>query len=417
MRKDLMRIISCVLFLMVIAGGALADPLFHTSGNPGDTPAGTVIRSSTEVNTFDYEDVLSHPRDTVYGATIEITAAAEKGFSTASIGIYPVPLRIESIGGLSAEVYFYLTPGSTEIAASVVTNEGNAPITLTVAVSPISYGGTPGADHWQLGIWEGATDYGLSRTKTISDDADYSSEIRLTPATTEADSPDLSACVFTATVTTEVSNHTGNEFSLSPPKMLCYTGANDLTYGGLAYAGPNITLSTVEAPVLVISRTMTVDSPSSYEGWGSVHDFVPGALWTFTITYTNEGSGPASNVMIFDKVPANCVPHKIDVQNPENHVNVTAPYMTGEATWYIMVSEDDPPDFTTPHSLTLWATEAGWYLGATNPYAVSPPYNPNTYECPFNDPTRQNSMKWIKFQAPVVQPGETGTISWSVYLK
>ncbi|MBN1899194.1 MAG: hypothetical protein JW827_10475 [Spirochaetes bacterium] len=61
-------------------------------------------------------------------------------------------------------------------------------------------------------------------------------------------------------------------------------------------------------PVITFSKTSYVTNTTSYiQLGGAASDFVPGAKVTYTIYYTNEGSGTALNLMISDIIPPNQV--------------------------------------------------------------------------------------------------------------
>lgn len=407
------KFLAPVLFAAILASISIGGPAqsFKTSGNDGDTPAGTVIKNNGGQNTFNYQDLAENPRPTNYGDTIEVTVAAEKGYS--SDATYPPEFYYWNIIGGRIVLFFHATPGSTEVLSVFVTNEGNAQITVTTTLSAVSYSGS--ADNWTAEIWEGSNNYGSQRTKVIDDNSHYPSfDIKITAATTETDSPDKSSAYFEVILTTEVAQKTGNNGDGH------YTGANELTYGGLAGDGPLGIKTTIEAPVLKISRSATVDSPDTYTGWGDgPHAYVPGSLWTYTVTYTNEGTGNAAHVSVIDKVPYNCVVYKVNVHENENYVVVTAPSMTSEVMWYVYyATEEAPPvSMTAYHSnnIDVGSYEAGWYYGdgATGAMYIRPLTDD---EMGFHSPEREN-MKWVKFQAETIPAGQTGTIQWSVYLK
>jgi|GEM_PF-1458837 len=382
-----------MVFMISLAGGALAAD-HVTTGNPGDTESGNRITSEGSENTLNYKDTAQNDRPEEYGSTIEVIAGSVIGFY--------------ATGNPDAPYSAATTPGSTESWIFAATNEGNVDFTSTITFSAIAY--TGGSDNWTVEAWHQGAPQGIPWTPTLSEDSDIFSEIKITPATTEADAPDMSTGEVTMYVTT---GYSGSGSGLGST----YTGANDLTYGGIGAGVPDFDV-TVNAPIMSLTRISTIESPEHYTGWGGDHDFVPGSLLVFTLTYTNEGTGDGSNISIIDQIPYDCVAYKINVEAPETNLNyVTASTMTGEVTWAIYYSTEEAPSFTHYNTNTGKETyQEGWYRGVGNAGyndTIGPPYDSELAV----DTTKAPLMKWIKFQTGSLEAGADGTIQWSVYLK
>jgi hypothetical protein len=372
MRKS---ILLSVIFLLLISGGAFAVT-YEATGNPGDTLAGTPITLESSNNTFNYKN-SGQDRPTVEGGTHRITTGIEMGFSAPQSpdGVYYLPA----------------TPGSTYTWDIEITNEGNADLTTLTTLSAFS--NSPSGSGWTGELSLEGTNYGTSALVTIEEDTAVHCQLLLTPATTETGAPDASTGTINFTLTTGY-----GDAGTSGAGGYSYDGLNNLTYGGKGYISATNYGLTIEAPVMTITRTSTVDAPEKFLGdGGGVHASVPGSLWTFTISYTNEGTGNAEEVVIVDKVPDKCAAYKFNVQEGEDRVNVTAPVETSTG-WVAYYSTNDNP-FTNYGAL-------GWnYVG---------PLTGTDTELEID-----SSAKWVKWQRETasMEPGENATLQWSVYVK
>jgi hypothetical protein len=357
-------IIAIVAFLFLMTGGAFA---FDQDGNPGDTLGGTVISAEGYENTMDYDDIQGNPRDTEYGATLEAEVASVYGWSAR---------KTPSVK------FATTTPGSTETWDFVGTNEGNASLTFTVTLGAISY--DPSGSNWVASLEYGGQGYGTTLVVTLEEDGEEAVKLQFTPGTTETDSPDGGLADFTFYAITGYAHAGGGSAGE-------YTGANDLTYGGW---GPiaEVYLATIEAPDITISRTVTVDAPTSYNG--DPHDLVPGSVLIYTLTYSNEGSGKADNILIADEVPTpECALAVFNVQQPQPYITITA--TTGSvANWETFYTLSDAPD-TDTYDASGW-TSAGTIDQVSDEF-TTPQYT-----------------RWIKWQKSTLAPGEYGTLQWGL---
>gem|GEM_PF-1643173 len=80
-------------------------------------------------------------------------------------------------------------------------------------------------------------------------------------------------------------------------------------------------------PNIIVSKTMTVESPTGGGYGGGSEDAVPGSTIIFTINYTNNGFAPAANLQIVDKIPS--------------YTDYEIGTATGEALLSVEYSDDD----------------------------------------------------------------------------
>ena len=183
---------------------------------------------------------------------------------------------------------------------------------------------------------------------TLAEDEGVSLEVKITSSTEAAHSPDLSQYRVNLYWHPSQSYPAAGSAVLNYGgivRLYYYTGVNGLTYGGATaeYSIPDILQ--IQTPVIKMTRTATVDSPTLYTL--GTHDPVPGSLYTISITASNEGMGTADHVIIVDKVPDKMVAYKCNVQESEDNVNVTAPAgadsggSSGWTFYYTISSEVD----------------------------------------------------------------------------
>ncbi|MBI4975991.1 MAG: DUF11 domain-containing protein [Spirochaetes bacterium] len=114
-----------------------------------------------------------------------------------------------------------------------------------------------------------------------------------------ADAPDGAQLTFMLT------NILGeNPYGGQAPRTFKYLGTNGIFYGGSNWF-TNTVVITVGGPKIIVSKAVTVSAPAAYvTTGGAATDVVPGSVITYTLTYTNAGSGTAQNVVLRDYLPS-----------------------------------------------------------------------------------------------------------------
>jgi len=364
-----LTVFAVLLFLVFLGGGVPAFAAFVLNGNPADTTAETTVISTGTDNKANYSDANLNPRDQLTGAnTFSITVTAEYGLCYPNDGLTK-----------------FSTRGFPRTFLWLAENDGNAPMTFTLTWE--SYPSTsPAAKGWVFDVYNypSGTPLASNTEFTVPDDSAVAWGVTITPSLEASDSPDTSSGHLNFTLKMKDNYPTPGSETLQTD-YTGYTGVNGKEYGGLTINMLGVEdILTIKTPVLTMTRTATIDSPNNYV-LGTKHDAVPGALYSSVVNVSNEGSDVAKFVVIIDKVPEHMVAYKMNVQNPEDNVNVTSPniayynpgglnnwncYVTSEATpdmsfgapgWvYVTTFEASPVAFPTGDVITYVKFEKGY---------------------------------------------------------
>jgi uncharacterized repeat protein (TIGR01451 family) len=376
MKKTRRFVLWALVAVFLITPGILSmtEAVTYTSnGNPNDTITGTAITAAAANCTLDYTDIGGNakPQITPTG-DITVTVVAEYGIS--GIG---APL--DQSTAPSAEVFY----------TYIITNEGNASDTIHLSQST-SYGGS--ATGWTVQIVEAGTSNVIS-TIALAEDADAVFRIRVVPS-------------FEATYGQSVTVTTTAETLLTPVGQ--YTGANGLTYGGAALKN-DVTITTITGPVLTLTRTATVDSPAGRGAGSTIHDVVPGAVITYTYTYSNTGNASADSNVIVDKIPPTYTQacHVNATGGAVSNVTLTAA-QSSAVGWRVYTTSEATPS-------RAYGNYTGWtFIGtidSTADYATA-----TTKAGKFTEMVGTTEA-FIKFEKYAVASGESNTLEWGVTIK
>lgn len=285
-KDNLIYIILLVVIAVLITVPHLAAYAYISNGNPNDTPSNEAITAYATNETFNYKDTNLNPRD-------QITPESDITYN-----VYPEH-------GLSMTVTpdAAVAPGDTVYHIYIVTNEGNADDDYTIRSH---FTQEAGAKNWRVELWGydalppsgGSAVSTLTactvdlQTVTVNDNSDKLFYYKVIVPTSVSDAPDGSRIMLTCT----------SETKLTPVGQ--YTGGNEFQYGGYADYR-DYTTDEVSAPDIKMTRNAIIDAPTEGAYQGGDNDPVPGAVITYTITYSNEGSGTAYNCIIVDKIPTN----------------------------------------------------------------------------------------------------------------
>jgi uncharacterized repeat protein (TIGR01451 family) len=362
MKKVLLLGIVAVLFLIPSVAFAYS----------GDTATGTTITATGTENTLTYTDTGGTLQPTEEATNLDTTVVSMYGF--ADLG---APADQSTTAGV-AVTYDY-----------VITNEGNASDTYGITFE-VSYGGS--ASNWTFAIQKESDDSTIESTEgdvglsdAVGEDAEFGFYLTVLPSTSQSESPDGGSATVTVTVTTD-STPVGD-----------YTGANGNEYGGTD-ADNDATITTISAGEMTLSRVATVDAPTEYitNRGGNLghHDAVPGAVITYTLTVSNEGSNDAENVIIVDKVPTNTkgihVGAGVGDQGDVVNVDVTAA---------------DPTFGGWTASYSTSATPNKHY-GDTGDWTAVPA-----------GLTIESTATFVKWERSSITPGTNGTLTWGVAIE
>jgi uncharacterized repeat protein (TIGR01451 family) len=358
--KPILYVLLVSVLVFFCQGGALA---FLSSGNPDDTPAGTFISFEGSNATLDFDNV---------NATAEATVNPEDlAFSVGTAGGWWY------YSNLSLSDIQPTTPGIPVTWEVVATNEGNADLTWTVTRDALTYAG--GASNWSMDF----IDSGGATTEIymiIADNSEDSFSVRISPSAAENESPDGSIGGVIAYLDTGLPDASGP-----------YLAPNGFWYSALGPGSSSISAE-IQAPIMTLTRTMTIDAPGAYTG--DPHDAVPGAIITFTIDYSNTGAGNASEVIIVDKVPNDSEGSHVNRTGALSGVTITAAQGTA-VTWEVYYSTVASPDFT-------FGSFEGWTLLGT-------------FEGEVPDFILTHEATYIKWEKDTVYPHEDSkTLTWGV---
>ena len=342
-----------------------------------DTRTGTGITAEGTLNMMTYTDLKGATKPPVSSETLTTWVTSEYGLAA-------FPDRSDQFISPPETAYYYYS----------LTSEGNNDDTYTVTCE-ISFGVISG-DFWYVTV-EGGTDgvtYGtvlanLDKTtkkyqvaKLMTEDQIYYYRITVKPYDNLTYSPDGAFALVTLEAKT-ASSPTGY-----------YTGANGNSYGGLA-SSSDATVTQISTAKMTMSRVATVDAPVAFKG--GTHEAVPGAIITYTIMTSNEGSVKAQNVIIVDKVPfstsGECVGCGSGAQAGVVYVGITAAKPTARGWSAYTTITDDPVKTYGAGGWDLVTTEA------SDPYTIG------------------SDVKWIKFEKQTVEASEDRkTLTWGVVI-
>jgi len=366
--------IGITLILVAPKGSAQS---FTATGNPDDNPSGETISILATQETMDYIDANSNATSTRPANDLSYTVSPEYGFS----GPGDVQDQVVILGQLVTHEDWYIT------------NEGNTDDNYEIYFIYHTHEGY----NWTVEVWEDnntslvttlAEHVTYVVTQSVTDNTDKSYNVRVRVPDNQVEAPDNSSIHITMEVFTN--NSPFGE----------YPGGNALTYAGLAGATDEV-VDSLSAPILTLTRITTIDAPKAYSG--SHYDPVPGAIVTFTMTYSNEGSATAESIVLIDKVPANT--HLAHVNTTGNTTNVTIEAPQGDATaWTVFYTTQASPDKTYDG--------AGWTVLGT--------LSAGNEEFPGSDTTWTSGeatweatyIKWQKTTIPTTE--DTSKLSWGV---
>lgn len=383
--KNLIFLFGICLLLFVFAPQAQAVS-FKTTGNPDDTLAGTLITAEAANETLNYTDINGNPKPQVIPPSdIKVTVLPEYGFSAAGYNTpamtYP---EIKS---------YHIWPGQTRYWYVGITNEGNVSDTYTMSVE-VSFG-QAGPGSWLLELYRMVGDVlvatfeagGVTFTResvVVAEDGTFWWYLKA-----KAPFPSTPEAIIPMTF----------EAGTSSTPVGQYTGANGLTYGGLGYAiNPSMKL-VVARPLLILTRTTTVDAPKATVGFtGGAHAKVPGSIITNVMTYSNAGNCSAESVIIVDRVPSNTTLACINKRGDTDNVTIEATW-TSAWPWMVSYSTIEAPqkNYGDLTDWTLVGTMDGsaikYFPDGTATYSLAP-VGPEFY------------AKWVKFERSDIPSGE-----------
>jgi len=388
-----MLLFAFVAALLLIPAAAFAD-------NPLDSAVGTVITADGMAATMNYTDASNSSKGTVNATTIETVVAAMYGFD---------PLA--NLPGTGSDVTA-TTPVIPVTYLYIITNEGNNSdayqfryITSLGGPSTFVSGNAAG---WTVQITEegDATVYNsqtggftpgytssYATMNSLGEDANRKIYLTVIPSTSQVQSPNDAWM----TVTLEA-------YTNKTPAGV-YIGANAVTYGG-TFDATDVTITSIETSVMLMTRIATVDAPKTAAGKysGGLHDPVPGAIITYTIITTNDGSNNASKVVIVDKVPAYSLAAHVGATGTQvnNYVNITVP--GGNAVgWTAYYSTVASPSRT-------WESLSGWTTIGATPIVKSLTVEAGT--------GATSNVTFVRFDKLTVAPTEDAqTLTWGVTIR
>ena len=385
MKKILLALLFTLIGgVLLFQGLALADT--------GDVPSGTIITSEGYENYLDYKDAAFNPKATIYGDTIEATVLAIYGLS-----------------GPGTPVDQFTEPSVAVYYTYQIFNEGNESDTYSLSTSSATYNGSYG-DAWTFNIIRDDDQDGVANdSDTITDEVTISEDgsayffVKVTPSSNAGDG---SWGEVTVTSTT----------SATPNGQ--YTGANANIYGGPAYVD-DTSRTNIDAPSLVMSTSTLVDAPNTYTG-GGANEAVPGAVITYTITYTNEGNAEGRDAIIKQKIP-------LFGTSEAGHVNVTgtktgddlanvtiaaaqSTAVTTEVYWHVYYSTFESPTPTGYDGSN--ANHGNWVLlGPITSDSVSQWWADSTPALP------RATTRWLKWEVGTIEAGADKMLTFGVIIR
>lgn len=388
MKKYLLILLIITVNLALLPALCRAEG-FTSDGNPGDAASGDAVSAPASFETWNYRDLNQNYKPQLSPTTdVSAIVQPEYGFT------------LKQPSGLQ------VTPGDITNNYWRTTNEGDAvlPITLKLVYTQLNLGevGPPWTvEAWVNGTFRATLDAGTNFYVSGESVADDSSMPFYYRVYTPSGATNNTAVFMTSEVST-TKTPTGQ-----------YQGGNTYYYGGYGL-NSNTSVNYVATPVVTITRTSTVDSPTTYTAMASTHEAVPGAVITFTITYSNEGYGAATSVEVVDKVPANTNLAHFNQTGSSGYVYVTAPHGSS-SNWRVYYSTAESPS-------KVYGNYTDWTLISTLanstdafPFSITGNY---TYRS--ND--AQFAAKWVKWEKVDSIPGiqdqnHIRTLTWGVTIR
>ena len=378
-------LIILVLLIIGFNGQSFAVVFRDQSGNPNDTPAGTIITAEIETSTLDYDDSSGNPKPQLTTTTIETVVAAEHGVAP---GVTPTPR--------DGENYYYqnTSPGIPVSWELIGTSEGNADLNFRATIESLTYAN--GAGNW-LTYWNyNGSNVGQTWESTFPDNESVKVQMIIWPATAEADSPPNSTGSITFYTDAYGITQAGSE------GQGYYTGANGYRYGGWIVLADNAR-AYIFAPNMLLTREAYVDSPTEYTQ-GGAYEPVPGACITYTYEYNNTGNGTAESVIIVAKVPtyANAAHVNASATELGSFISIT-PAKSTATSWEVWYSTSSSPDKS-------YGSTSDWTILGTIES------DSNWWNYPSDDDFPLGTT-YFKFEKASVAPGENETLTWGVAIR
>jgi hypothetical protein len=388
--KNSLIYLVLVLGVSLIAAPQAISQTFSSNGNPGDTASGEVMTAYGTNETLNYQDANSNSKPVTYPASnLDFTVSPEYGLS-----------MDQDITDLNP-----VTPGEVVNHNTYsITNEGNTDLPLLGSYY-YEYGG--GSSNWTVEVRSGAAPIFaplvasiVSTESTVIVEDSHIANIsarfyRVYVSPLVAEAPDGSY----------IDVYTTYETTATP--VGTYEGATYLFYGGTSESDDYFR-DQVAAPLMIISRTNVIDSPSGYTG--GANDPVPGAVVTFTMVYTNEGSANAESVILIDKITTkegasgNNLAHVDADATTHNGVPLThggQGTATGWAVSYSIISSPATTYGATANWTPIGDTDGTQYPGAGLYTTASSEYG----------------AVWIKWEKGAVTSAESASLVWGVTIR
>jgi hypothetical protein len=390
--KNLLILFCLAALLIGYAIMAQAAPSYDTMGNPGDVRAGTVISSPATFEVLNYLDPNGSQMPTVEPPVAWVhVVTSEYGYS-----------------GPGSPTDLSVAPGDIVTHDYLVTHEGN--VTDEGYRTTSWYGHFNTASGWTVEAWVGdpptffkTLEAGVASTETgtFNNDSDSSLRYRVIIPTEVSKVANGSYIILVTT------------FETTNTPVGKYTGGNYLTYSGWGLASDEVK-DQVEAPILTLTRTASVDAPFKYQG--GRHDAVPGSAIKFTMTYSNEGGGSAEGVVLVDKIPNYYVAGisggtrlaHVNVKGPTTNVTIEGGQGNGVG-WTVKYSTLESPDKTYGVGSPTWELIGVLTTGGEMFPGSGLLYVPGdvTYEA-----------RWIKWEKPSIDTTEdTKILTWGVTIR
>lgn len=254
-------VIAVFLALAFLTGGAFAK----------GTPAGTFLISTNA------------------WATYSNTANAPVGYVTNSTnsGITNLVLSVYGFSNYSVQ---YATNTNSVVAGNTyyyplwISNHGNTNASVAVSAGS-NYGGAFGSP-WTVLFVDTVSNALASNPSNLPPDSELRYMVKVTVPNDAGDTSSMSIIVTNAIADAAAATRT---YAYNSP-------SNAMWYGGTNYE-TNVINLLVGGPRLVLNKSYTVTNLSLNNA-----QVVPGSVITFTIAYTNMGSGSAGSVVLEDRI-------------------------------------------------------------------------------------------------------------------
>jgi uncharacterized repeat protein (TIGR01451 family) len=360
--------------------------------NPNDTPWNTTITADGSSCTLKYTDNSNSQKTNLFTATIETLVAPMYGFD-----------YIENLTDWN-----YLAPADAIAYTHRLTIEGNAndqSVNFRLNVTATGAAGFDGTGWMMMVTYEGSggwlgplygpysPQYSGTLPNTVFDeDSSMSFTVRVFPSSDPAQSPDGASLVVTLEVYYNGVTPAGT-----------YYGANWLKYGG-TFESSDMFVTCIKTSVMQLTRIATVDAPKTASGkfTGDAHAAVPGAVITYTMIVSNDGSGNATNVTIIDKVPAKTLAAHVGATGtatiPNVNITAAAPNAVGWNSYY---STQASPSLT-------YGDITGWTTIAALPKSLTVEAGSGA----------TSNVTYVRFDKLTVLPTEDAkTLTWGVTIR